>query len=420
MDIRKTALIGIFCGAWSVAALAGVEEKMTSADEETSPAAASKTYIESGPFGFIKIEIPTPGKVLGKQESGKGKEGSEDEQVDVCLLPLVELSGTRKGPGFLFHVAFLKIPFFKVQALTSKGKLFVPDDDWNPFWPAAPKNHPNTALLDQPLFCFYDTVKLYEDIVVKGKAHFDSDTSWFAARSRWLDTPLVSLWEMERWGKGQYYRWKFLDTCFATTLGYEKSRTQFAFRILDTPIASTISGFRYSRDEKERDTRFFSVIVVSVWESREKEGKKEQSFLVSPMFGGGVWESKQEEGKRKRSFLTAPLDVASVWESEQKKEAKKWTFLAVPLCGAVTRSAEGEKKRLTILGTENMNPPSGQGRGGAPTIALWHQNREDKETSSRQFLRLPLIGPVWAAWEDKEEARWGIFPRLFFWKKFRY
>ena len=419
MDIRKIALwIGIFCGAWSVAAPAGVEGQTTALDEETSPA-ASKTYIESGPFGLIKIEIPTLGKVLGKQESGKGKEGSEDEQVDVCLLPLLEFSATRKGPGVLLHVAFVKIPFFNVQALTSKGKVFVPEDDWNPFWPAAPKNHPNTALLDQPLFCFYDTVKLYENTTVQGeKGHVDS-SSWFAARSRWLDTPLVSLWEKEAWGKGKYYRWKFLDTLPATTLGCEKGRAQFAFRILDTPVASTISGFRYSRDEKERDTRFFSVIVVSVWESREKEGKKEQSFLVSPMFGGGVWESKQEEGKRKRSFLTAPLDVASVWESEQKKEAKKWTFLAVPLCGAVTRSAEGEKKRLTILGTESMD--SGfPGRGGAPAIALWHQNREDKDTSSRQFLRLPLIGPVWAAWEDKDEARWGIFPRLFFWKKFRH
>ena len=396
MDIRKIALlVGVFCGAWSAAAVAGVEEKTTSADEETSPT-TSKTYIESGPFGFLKIEIPTPGRIRSEQEAGTGKEGSKDEQVAFILPPLLELSATRKGPGFLFHLALVKIPFFKLWDVSTKGKLFAPDDDWNPFWPwlSPPKKHQNIILLDQPLFCFYDTVKLYENIIVQGKGLVEN-SSWFAARSRWLDTPLVSLWEKETWGKGKYYRWKFLDFAPAMTLGCEKGRAQFAVRVLDSPVTGLISGFRYREDGKERETLFLTVL------------------------DGGVLGIHGNEKERETFFLSTFL--ASIWQSRQKEEKKEWSFLRAPLalCSGVLASAEGEKKRLTILGLESIYF-SYPGRGGAPKIALWHQRREDKDTSTQQFLRVPLIGPVWAAWEDKEEARWGIFPRLFFWKKFRY
>jgi len=364
MDIRKIALwIGIFCGAWSVAAPAGVEGQTTALDEETSPA-ASKTYIESGPFGLIKIEIPTPGRVLDKMESARGKGEHGGEQVDFSVLPLMELHVTTDDPGALFEIGVLRIPFARLWSVEGRKAIFVPSDR-NPFHEGA-----NSTLWEQPLFCFYDTALLFDN--TKGQERGHSLSSAHARRSRWLDTPLVSLWEMEKWNYGKYHRYKFLDFLPVATIAGEKGKSRSSFEVLDT---SLVSVFGYENEEKKDNAtghvRSLYTCVASVWESRWKEGKKE------------------------------------------------WSFLAAPLCGGAKWRAEGEKERLTILGTESMDSRL-PGRGGAPLTALWHQQREGKDTSTQQFLRVPLIGPVWAAWEDKDEARWGIFPRLFFWKKFRY
>ena len=372
MDIRKIAWIGILCGAWCVSALAGAEEKATSSDADTSStAAASKTYIESGPFGFVKIETILGG-ILGGKETAEDSRRSFDKQTNLWVLPFLEGSFTSKDPSELFHLSLLKVPLIGFWSSDTRGRLFAFGDDRNPFWPPSP-DQTNTAFLDQPLFCFYDTVRFFSDTSVRqGNGQATISPSWQATRSRWLDTPLVSLWEMERWSKGKYYRYKFLDFLPLSTIAGEKGKSRSSFEVLDT---SLVSVFGYENEEKKDNAtghvRSLYTCVASVWESRWKEGKKE------------------------------------------------WSFLAAPLCGGAKWRAEGEKERLTILGTESMDSRL-PGRGGAPLTALWHQQREGKDTSTQQFLRVPLIGPVWAAWEDKEESRWGIFPRLFFWKKFRY
>ena len=356
-------MIGVFCGAWSAAALAGAEEQTTASDEETSPA-ATKTYIESGPFGLIKIEIPTPGRVLGKMESTRSRGEHGGEQVDFSLLPLIELHVTTDDPGALFEIGVLRIPFARLWTVEGRKGIFAPSDR-NPFHDGA-----NSTLWDQPHFCFYDIALLFDG--TKGQERNRSRSSARAQRSRWLDTPLVSLWELEKWDYGKYHRYKFLDFLPVAVVAGEKGKSRSSFEILDTDLASV---FGYENEEKKDNAtghvRSLYTCAASLWESRWKDGKRE------------------------------------------------WSFLAAPLCGGLTASAEGEKESLTLFGTENV---AGKwlGRGGAPAIALWHERREDKDTSSRHFLRLPLIGPVWAAWEDKEEARWGIFPRLFFWKEFRY
>jgi hypothetical protein len=55
---------------------------------------------------------------------------------------------------------------------------------------------------------------------------------------------------------------------------------------------------------------------------------------------------------------------------------------------------------------------------GKSHFSLWHSESRKEGIACSQFLRFPLIGPIWAAWQKQNEKHWGIFPRLVFWKKF--
>jgi hypothetical protein len=48
-----------------------------------------------------------------------------------------------------------------------------------------------------------------------------------------------------------------------------------------------------------------------------------------------------------------------------------------------------------------------------PFTSLWRAEQTSPQSSNRQYVMLPILGPVVATWTGEEGNHWGIFPKLF-------
>jgi hypothetical protein len=227
---------------------------------------------------------------------------------------------------------------------------------------------------DQPLFCAVQRITIQSRQGSRHPTQARPEAPFSLSRTRILDSLPLTLLACDKWGEGKYYQWKWLRAPLCRTLLLFKDSKASAFQILESPCFTFI---HYS-DIREQ---YFGY-----------KPQKETYVLAS-------------------SFLFAR---SSFFERKTSAEVgDRWCLGKTPVGILVNSQNRADTSHFALFETTRIFHDWS-------TFALWRTERENKETLCRQALRLPLIGPVWAAWEDKDEARWGIFPRLFFWKKFRH
>lgn len=88
--------------------------------------------------------------------------------------------------------------------------------------------------------------------------------------------------------------------------------------------------------------------------------------------------------------------------------------IGFPFDGAlVTKSHVHDRRTLSVLGAFGV-------KNEQPALALWLSQQKDGGACISQALRIPFLGPIWAAWRDARtsETHQTILPRLLFWKQF--
>jgi hypothetical protein len=401
-------------------------------DETTS---ATTTYIESGPLGFLKlVEI----REMAKSENARAKE--KNSTLLVSFLPLVDFMDIRTDSSRFVEFGFLKIPFIKggnfrhVEGTNDVRAAYnAMARETNPFSLVESKG--DSLFVEQPLFCLYDYAKIRPNMT---KAEKKTASQEEARRLRILDTLPVSLYQDDRWLDGQYRR-TWLDTMVFSAYLRESSKQKSELGILHG--AFWASAFHYE-DNKQKD--FFSWQALSFISGMAKVAYHKDEKIsgckeATRKSDGDIeeWEGRKTDTQILYTFL------ASVYEREQVAgKLDEWTFLAAPLTSLVHSKQTEKGSEFWLLSTSNANSGMSSWRKG-PLVALWYQskgnagekktlagnNDNDKigtaqaeagETSTFQFLRLPILGPLWAAWGNPEATHWGLFPRLFFRSSFEY
>lgn len=187
-------------------------------------------------------------------------------------------------------------------------------------------------------------------------------------------------------------------------------------KVLDSVIVCLYQKDKWGQEMEQYDATFlrFPVDIRAFQMSGTKTGSA--LHVVDSPFGG-VFRMRREEDQKELRVVDTFL--AGVFQQRSAGPRSQWTAVPLPMFSAASWEKAGTERRRTVLGTwsENSYLPDWTGH---PLLAVWYGTDEADGSSSRQALRLPLLGPVFSTWEAKGEKHWGIFPRLTFWRHYEY
>lgn len=300
-------------------------------------ATTTTTHIESSPWGtYKKIEFP------------KAELPRSGSSVDYKCLYMMDARSLIYGNYQFSRIGILHVPFACMVTLNNHTvRDFERDIVYGPEHTSPRLKHDpianNIVFGDQPLFCLfeYDSLLLRVEGQVSDVTQNEQNT--LAERVMVLDTPPVSLFEGEFWGKDcdEFY----------------------AYRWLNTPISTVYSEIKTPEEES---MCVLKALFVSAYD-HNKNSK------------GGIHDSI--------------LDLGLV-------QGYKHTV-------DVTLNGETVVSKHEYYGVGDLILGSG----------VWISESSEKG-STRRFLSLPFVGPVWASWRNTEkdsETHWGVFPILWLW-----
>jgi len=399
MRMRGILLGGIFLLVFSRLSYCEEGKPPEPSPSDSDPWTTSTvTHIEYNPFGLIKTEVNRLGSILKPQEVPSDSVGINEANVFGL------------APGATYHIppykverfAFLRIPFLEWQSYHRYFKEFQEAGDANPF----EKSHQ----IDQPLFALWDGLvvtcqpsvnptetapgrKTETRNFMSYNNRDESPQKQKMVRERFLDSLVFCFYEKAKWGEGNYYK-EWLNAPMVTTLARKKTRGSSSWQVLDS--------------------------IVSVFTQQKTATKNKIRVLDAPvsLLEYDEW-GKEPLGSGKNSYRMEWLDLPLVttFAREEKKEgdpSDAWTILEAPGVCLAKRAKQGESDNWSILTAL---------RGSKMSIllldfALCDKHKSADKTSSQQFLRLPLLGPVWSSWRGPEDVRQrhALFPRLMFWR----
>ena len=339
--------------------------------DEDNLSTSTVTHIEYSPVGLFKMEIPW---FKMTQEQMK-KEQAKDQMgfVQVAVFGLIQASSFRTPSYAVEHIYVLSIPF--AQFLTTHRVLPLFKNERGEF----PNENPfkSTWQFDEPLFCLYDGLAITynpqrdtEEFEQKKNTLTFNDTDESpekqkCVRKRYLDSLVFTLYEKSTWGADSYdVEW--LDLPLITSFEHIKGPRAGSWQILETPLTTC-----YTKKWKgERsDVRFLDFWAASLYEKEMHE------------------------------------DGASSW-----KYLSTWPITLV-------KGSEGEKcKKVSVLETTHILTAYWT------RFSLWQKEKKEDGSACRQYLRLPLLGPVWSTWKEGAdgETKNAPFPRLLYWHAPKY
>ena len=259
----------------------------------------------------------------------------------------------------------IHLPFLEIvqydPAIVSPQAERAIEDGMNPLARVFP--------LDQPLLEVWSRKR----VAITQLAEGGEVTREAGRRIRVLDTLPVGLFQHDRWLGGQSHMEILQLPLFSVVYACRESATESNVRVLEAPL---VKGFRHRTNASGKRTRVADATLASVFE-----------------------------------------------RAEDPTGNKRWGLVNLPLCGLALYEETAAERAFTMVGTAGYDTwlPDWTGE---PLIALWHQTQSQRHVS-RQALRLPLLGPVWAWWKEPVEdegadweTHWSIFPRITHWKSF--
>jgi len=125
------------------------------------------------------------------------------------------------------------------------------------------------------------------------------------------------------------------------------------------------------------------------------------------------WSTTYEHGETANSSLYRILDVplATGFLYDKEGQREKTRLLDLPISSLYRQDAWEGGGKSAVLETPTI-------MFDWTTAALWRKERMEDETVCHQFVRLPLIGPIWSVWNDPQDGgrKTALLPRLLFWK----
>jgi hypothetical protein len=358
---QKRMLAGLLL-LLSLLCLAGGSAQNEDADDLST---STITHIEYSPVGLFKMEIPwfKMTQEQMKEEQAKDQMGF----MQVAVFGLIQASSFRTPSYAVEHMYILNIPF--AQFLTTHRILPLFKNERGEF----PNENPfkSTWQFDEPLFCLSDGLAITynpqrdtEEFEQKKNTLSFNDTDEFPAkqkcvRKRYLDSLVFTLYEKSTWGADSYdVEW--LDLPLITSFAHSKGSSSGSWQILETAFTTFYTS---KRSGEVSDIRFMDFWAASLYE-------KEMS----------------EEGSLSWKYL-------STWPITLVKG---------------TQSKESEK--VSVLETHHILTDW-------LTFSLWRKEKKEQGAIGRQYLRLPLLGPVWSTWKESADGdtKHAPFPRLFYW-----
>lgn len=319
------------------------------------------THIEYDPQGiFMKLEIPGVGspEVILKESRTAMQKGETQiiyANLFTNMIPVKAFIGT----DYTFvQVSFMKIPFMEVNNIKMSDTIHPIMKDLER---ALDINNPNminpftdTIPVDQPLLSLGDYV-----VVTPKKISTPEDAKKVLQRIRILDSLIFCLYQGDRWG-GEYYEKEWFDMPFITTYYQMKGSGSSALKVIDIPLAAILN---YERVGGKVKTEVINLLLASLYERHKTERESDQWTILNTVVGVLVKSEKTEE----RSVF-AVLETPHI--------ITDWL-----------------------------------------TFSLLRTDHLEDGASSKRYLRLPLLGPVWSSWKEVDDSRWHHrpLPRLLFW-----
>ena len=191
---------------------------------------------------------------------------------------------------------------------------------------------------------------------------------------------------------------------------------------------------------------FYGVIALYHPESEMEESDRSKRATVvaarlkvldSPFFCLNQWDTWRDSDRPsdEQPYQTQWFGLPMVTTFERKETANShlWRILDVPLAMGFLYDKEGSQKKvrlldLTVASLYRQDECDEGGKSAVletpaimsdwSTAALWRKERMEDETVCQQFVRLPLLGPVWSVWNEPQDdgRRMAFLPRLLFWK----
>ncbi len=196
------------------------------------------------------------------------------------------------------------------------------------------------------------------------------------------------------------------------------------------PIFCLIYGF-YASDhvepDQEEDDRSEHMILLA-------SNEKLLDSLVFCLWKRSEWREK-DMPPDERAYRTEWFELpwSTTYERKETANSSLYRILDVPLATGFLYDKKGhrEKTRLLDLPVASLYRKDEWEGGGKSTVletptiifdwttaALWRKERMKDETVCHQFVRLPLLGPIWSVWNEPQDGgrRTAFLPRLLFWK----
>lgn len=134
-----------------------------------------------------------------------------------------------------------------------------------------------------------------------------------------------------------------------------------------------------------------------------------------------LYSDRDENGKQDTAFVD--LIAGALYRSRKTTDQNHWVWGELPLLTFVTYKKNKEQAVFTIIDSQSMQWTGLYTKTG-PFFSLFRRHVRPDGQFTNEYLRLPLIGPVFASWHsyppDGEYWKGTIFPRLFDRKHFNY
>jgi hypothetical protein len=221
-------------------------------------------------------------------------------------------------------------------------------------------------MVDWPIICVSGELYL-------GNRHCDSNApskQIDAKQLRILDTLIFCAYDHETWGQKQTFT-----------------------EIMRLPLTAT--AYQYENNVDESSTRLVDLLLVSAYKdyNNHRSVQTRSSILDAHLLRG--------------------------YNHLSDSNSSRWGVGEVVLLSLANGHKTNDRNSFTILGSRTTTSIFGDGAKNEPYLAAYIQN-QTPQSRSWEFLRLPLIGPLWAKWNiEGKESYSGLFPNVIYHKPYQ-
>lgn len=288
-------------------------------------ATTTTTHIESNPWGtYTKIEFP------------KAEIPRSGSSVDYKFFYIMDIRSHIYGDYQFSRIGFLHVPFVGVVQMTEyKVRDIERDTVYGPDHTSPRLKHDpiinNIIVGDQPLFCLFELDTLLLRVEGRITDVTQNEQNTLAERVMVLDTPPVSLFEGEFWGKDcdEYYAYRWLNTPVSTVYSDIKTPEEEHTYVIKAPFVSAYEHNKNADGEIRDYIADLSLLrgykhTVKITKSNETITSKREHFGFLELPNDyGVWLRLRDEKGQTDKFLNLPLigPVWSSWRNEKDAES---------------------------------------------------------------------------------------------------